>query len=158
MKFSFSRISATLAIAAAALIAIPFGAQAQQSPDYSYVGLAGGDNGLTVNSKISVYDNVSLRPEVSTDFTYNDDRDLSFFVPVTYDFNSVGSGRTAFNPFIGAGVAGDIGNNSRTDFALTAGADYRFANRYVANSSVHYKPFADSNELDFTAGIGYTFR
>ncbi len=153
-----SRILASLSLAAAALIAVPFGAQAQQSPDYSYVGLAGSDNGLTINSKISVADNVSLRPQVSTDFSFNDDRDLSFLVPVTYDFNSVGSGRTAFNPFVGAGVAGDIGNNSRTDFALTAGADYRFANRYVANGSVNYKPFANSNEIGFTAGIGYTFR
>ncbi|NJM98191.1 MAG: hypothetical protein HC800_14460 [Phormidesmis sp. RL_2_1] len=153
-----SRIWAPLGLAAAALLAIPFGAQAQQSPDYSYVGLAGGDNGLVLNSKISVHDNLSIRPEVSTDFDFNDAEDLSFLVPITYDFNSIGTDRMAFNPFIGAGVAGDIGDTSTVDFAVTAGADYRFAERYVANGSVQYKPFADTDEVDFTVGLGYVFR
>ncbi|MEL6354553.1 MAG: hypothetical protein AAFR58_22795, partial [Cyanobacteria bacterium J06627_28] len=62
------------------------------------------------------------------------------------------------NPFVGAGVAGDIGNNSDIDFALVAGADYRFADKYVANGSVNYTPFANNNdEVGFTLGLGYLF-
>ena len=153
----FSRLSATFAIAAAALLAVPFGAQAQEAPNYNYVGIGGGDNGFVVNGKLSVADNVSIRPEIATDFDFGDSEDVSYLVPVTYDFNTIGSGRAAFNPFLGAGVSGDIGDDSDIDFALVAGTDYRFADRYVANASVNYAPFADNDEVGFTAGIGYLF-
>ena len=153
----FSRLSATLALATAALIAVPFGAQAQEVPSYNYVGIGGGDDGFVVNGKLSVADNVSIRPEVATDFDFGDSEDVSYLVPITYDFNTVGTGRSAFNPFVGAGVTGDIGDDSDIDFALVAGADYRFAERYVANGSVNYAPFADNDEVGFTLGIGYLF-
>ena len=157
MKFSISKLSATLAIAAAALLALPFGAQAQVSPDYNYVGIGGGDDGFVVNSKFSLYDNISIRPEVATDFDFNDSEDVSYLVPITYDFNAVGNQDMQFNPFVGAGVSGDIGDDSDVDFALVAGADYRFADKYVANGSVNYAPFADDDEVGFTLGVGYLF-
>jgi opacity protein-like surface antigen len=153
----FSRISATLAVAAAALLAVPFGAHAQEAPNYNYVGIGGGDNGFVVNGKLSVADNVSIRPEVATDFDFNDESDVSYLVPITYDLNTVGTGNTAFNPFVGTGVAGDIGEDSTVDWALVAGADYSFAERYVANASVNYTPFSDGDEVGFTAGLGYRF-
>ena len=153
----FSRISATVAIATAALLSATSGAFAQTAPSYNYVGIGGGDHGFVVNSKLSVADSVSIRPEVSTDFNFNDSEDVSYLVPVTYDFNTIGTGRTAFNPFLGAGVSGDIGNNSNVDFALVAGSDYRFANNYVANASVNYVPFGDSNDVGFTVGVGREF-
>ena len=153
----FTRIWAPLGLAAAALMAVPFSAQAQEAPSYNYVGIGGGDNGFVVNGKLSVADNVSIRPEVATDFDFGDSEDVSYLVPITYDFNTVGTNRSAFNPFVGAGVAGDIGDDSDIDFALVAGTDYRFADRYVANGSVNYRPFADDNEVGFTVGIGYLF-
>ena len=153
----FSRIWAPLGLAAAALMAVPFNAQAQEAPSYNYIGIGGGDNGFVVNGKLSVADNVSIRPEVATDFDFGDSEDVSYLVPITYDFNTVGTGRSAFNPFVGAGVAGDIGDDSDIDFALVAGTDYRFADRYVANGSVNYRPFGDDNEVGFTVGIGYLF-
>ncbi len=152
-----SRIWAPLGLAAAALLAVPFGAFAQEAPSYNYVGIGGGDDGFVINGKVSVADNISIRPEVATDFDFNDSDDLSYLVPITYDFNSVELGNQGFNPFLGAGVSGDIGDDSTVDFALVAGADYRFADRYVANGSVNYAPFADSDEVGFTAGIGYLF-
>ncbi|MGB7085381.1 MAG: hypothetical protein WBD47_07500 [Phormidesmis sp.] len=152
-----SRIWAPLGLAAAALLAVPFGAHAQEAPSYNYVGIGGGDDGFVVNGKLSVADNVSIRPEVATDFDFNDSEDVSYLVPVTYDFNTIGTGRTAFNPFVGAGVAGGIGDDSTVDFALVTGADYRFADRYVANGSVNYAPFADNDEVGFTVGLGYLF-
>jgi len=152
-----SRIWAPLGLAAAAILAVPFGAFAQQAPSYNYVGIGGGDDGFVVNGKLSIADNVSIRPEIATDFDFDDAEDVSYLVPITYDFNAIGNGRAAFNPFIGAGATGSIGDNSDIDFALVAGTDYRFARNYVANASVNYAPFADNDEVGFTAGIGFVF-
>jgi hypothetical protein len=152
-----SRIWAPLGLAAAALLAVPFGAFAQEVPNYNYVGIGGGDDGFVVNGKLSIADNVSIRPEVATDFDFDDSEDISYLVPITYDFNSIWAENYAFNPFLGAGVTGEVGDESNVDFALVAGADYSFAQKYVANASVNYAPFADDNEVGFTAGIGYRF-
>ena len=152
-----SRIWATLGLTAAALLAASGSAFAQTAPDYNYIGIGGGNDGFVVNSKITLGDNISLRPEVATDFDFDDGEDVSYLVPITYDFNTVGDGRTAFNPFLGAGVTGDIGEDSDVEFAVVAGADYRFAERYVANGSVNYAPFADDDEVGFTVGLGYLF-
>ena len=156
----FSRISVALSLAAAALFAIPFGANAQSirttGADYNYIGIGGGDDGFSVNSKFSVSNNISIRPEVATDFDFDDSEDVSYLVPVTYDF-TVGQGRATFNPFVGAGVSGSIGDDSDVEFATVAGVDYRFANNYVANGSIDYAPFADDDEVGFNLGIGYTF-
>ena len=157
-----SRIWTTLGLAAAVLFTVPFSAQAQvirstaAVPGYNYVGLAGSDDGLAVNGKFSITNNISIRPEVATDFDFDDAEDVTYLVPVTYDF-AVGSGRATFNPFVGGGVAGSIGDDSDVEFALIAGTDYRFARNYVANASVNYSPFADDDEVGFTAGIGYQF-
>ena len=158
----FSRIALALSVAAAALFAVPFGAQAQsirtaEAPNYNYVGIGGGDNGFSVNGKFSVSDNVSIRPEVATDFNFNDSEDVSYLVPITYDFNTIGQGRAAFNPFVGAGVSGDIGNNSNVDFTTVVGTDYRFARNYVANGSINYSPFANDNEVGFNLGVARAF-
>ena len=175
-----SRIWAPLGLAATVLLAVPFGAQAQttvrpsilnqtrqaqtvrrapaaQAPSYNYIGIGGGDNGFVVNGKVAVSNNVSIRPEIATDFNFDDGEDVSYLVPVTYDFNTIGQGRTGFNPFVGAGVSGDIGDDSNVEFTTVAGADYRFARNYVANGSVNYSPFADSDEVGFTLGVGRAF-
>jgi len=156
MKF-FSRLSATFAIAAAALLSVSTGAFAQEAPNYNYVGIGGGDDGFVINGKLSVTDNISIRPEIATDFDFDDDEDVSYLVPITYDFNSFEFGNQALNPFLGAGVTGDIGDDSNVEFAIVAGTDYRFADKYVANASVNYAPFADSDEVGFTVGVGYLF-
>ena len=153
-----SRIWTNIGLAAALLLAIPFGAQAQvfrsaEAPNYNYVGIGGGDDGFSVNSKISVYDNISIRPEVATDFEFDDDEDFSYLVPITYDFR----GGAGFSPFIGAGVSGSVGDDSDVEFATVVGLDYRFANNYVANGSIDYAPFADDDEVGFNLGIGYAF-
>ena len=157
-----SRIWAPLGLAAAALLAVPFGAFAhtlpgQTAPSYNYVGIGGSEDGFLVNGKLSVADNISIRPSIATDFDFDDDEDVSYLVPITYDFNTIGNGRAAFNPFIGAGVSGDIGDDSDVEFSLVAGTDYRFAQNYVVNGAVNYSPFADEDEVGFTAGIGYLF-
>lgn len=152
-----SRIWAPLGLAAATLLAVPFGAFAQTAPNYNYVGIGGSNDGLVLNGKVSVADNISIRPEVATDFDFNDSEDVSYLVPITYDFNSVGTDNYQFNPYLGAGVGGEIGEDSTAEFAVVAGADYRFAQKYVANGSVNYSPFADNDEIGFSIGIGRIF-
>lgn len=158
-----SQIWTPIGLAAALLLAIPFGAQAQplrrtvEAPNYNYIGIGGSDEGFVINSKFSISDNISIRPEVATDFDFDDDEDISYLVPVTYDFNTIGQGRAGFNPYVGAGISGDIGDDSDVEFATVAGADYRFANNYVANGSINYAPFADDDEVGFTLGVGYLF-
>ncbi|EDX87273.1 hypothetical protein S7335_4981 [Synechococcus sp. PCC 7335] len=155
----FSRLSATVAIAATALLAVPFTAQAQTFPNDSYIGIGGSEDGLVINGKLSIVDNLSVRPSIATDFNFDDDEDVSYLVPITYDF-SVGAGRATFEPFVGAGIGGELGgdgDDDAIDFALVAGTDYRFARNYVANGSINYKPFAGDEEVGFTAGIGYLF-
>ncbi|MBE9140296.1 YadA-like family protein [Nodosilinea sp. LEGE 07088] len=154
MKSTLGLVSAGLV--SAALLAFPLSASAQQTPDYNYVGIGGGDDGFVVNGKISITDNLSVRPAVATDFNFNDSEDVFYLLPVTYDFNALDADGTIY-PFVGAGIGGDLGNTSTIDFALTGGVDYRFGDRWVANGSVSYLPFADDDEVGFTLGVGYVF-
>ena len=79
----------SLGLATTALLSLPLAASAQQMPDYNYVGLGGGDNGFVVNGKLVIDDHVSVRPSVATDFDFDDGEDVSYVLPITYDFNSL---------------------------------------------------------------------
>ena len=68
----FNRILCTLGLSAAVLAAAPLAAFAQEAPDYNYFGVGGGDEGFVVNGKVSLSDNLSVRPSVSTDFDFDD--------------------------------------------------------------------------------------
>lgn len=140
----------------AALVSFPLNAAAQQLPDYSYVGVGGGDNGFVVNGKITLDDNLSVRPSVATDFDFNDGEDVSYVLPLTYDFNAVDTDGNV-HPFVGAGIGGELGDDSTVEFALTGGVDYRLGDRWVANGAVNYLPFADGDEVGFIVGVGYIF-
>lgn len=154
MKRTFGFVS--VGLAAAALLAFPLKGSAQQAPDYSYVGIGGGDDGFVINGKITLDDHLSIRPSVATDFDFDDSEDVSYLLPLTYDFNAVDADGNLY-PFVGAGIGGDLGDDSTVEFALTGGLDYRFSDRWVANGSVNYLPFADADEVDFTVGVGYVF-
>jgi hypothetical protein len=154
MKRTFNLLSVSLV--SAALLMLPLKADAQALPDYNYVGIGGGDDGFVVNGKLTLTDHVSVRPSVATDFDFDDAEDVSYLVPFTYDFNAVDSSDRIY-PFLGAGIGGDLGNDNTVEFALTSGIDYRMSDRWVANGTVNYRPFADSDEVGFTLGIGYTF-
>ncbi len=147
---------ASVGLAIAALLAFPLKASAQQLPDYSYVGIGGSDDGFVINGKVTVYDNLSIRPSVATDFDFDDGEDVSYLLPLTYDFNAVDPDGNLY-PFVGTGIGGTLGSDSSVDFALTAGLDYRVGDRWVANGAVNYLPFAETDEVDFTLGVGYVF-
>lgn len=153
----FNRILCSLGLTAAVLAAAPLTAFAQEAPDYNYVGIGGGDEGFVVNGKISLSEHLSVRPAVSTDFDFDDGDDVAYVLPITYDFSSLdAAGRV--NPFLGAGINGELGDDSDIEFAVTGGTDYRFNERWLANGSVVWSPFQDgSDDVDFIAGIGYSF-
>ena len=144
-------------LAAAAIVAAPLAANAQTVPDYNYVGIGGGDDGFVINGKVTLSDHLSVRPAVATDFDFDDGDDVNYTLPVTYDFNSLDSQGRLF-PFIGAGIDGQIGDDSDIEFAVTGGADYRINENFLVNGAVVWTPFADGNDdVGFTAGIGYSF-
>ncbi|EKV03871.1 outer membrane protein W [Leptolyngbya sp. PCC 7375] len=153
----FNRILCTLGLTAAVLAAAPLTAFAQEAPDYNYVGIGGGDEGFVVNGKLSLSDNLSVRPAVSTDFDFDDDEDVAYVLPITYDFNSLDpAGR--LNPFLGAGINGELGDDSSIEAAVTGGADYRVNDKWLVNGSVVWSPFQDGDDdVDFIAGVGYSF-
>jgi len=140
----------------AGLFAFPLKASAQQLPDYNYVGICGGDDGFVLNGKLTVGDNLSIRPAVATDFDFDDGEDVSYLLPLTYDFNAVDTAENVY-PFVGTGIGGELGDDSTIEFAVTGGIDYRISDRWVANGSVSYLPFAEGDDADFILGVGYTF-
>ncbi|MGD1857530.1 MAG: YadA-like family protein [Leptolyngbyaceae cyanobacterium] len=153
----FNRILCTLGLTTAVLAAAPLTALAQEAPDYNYFGIGGSDEGFVVNGKVSLSDNLSVRPAVATDFDFDDGEDVVYVLPVTYDFNAVDpDGR--LNPFVGAGISGELGDDSSIEAAVTGGADYRFNDKWLVNGSVVWSPFQDgSDDVDFIAGVGYSF-
>ncbi|MEO0351346.1 MAG: hypothetical protein AAF282_14995 [Cyanobacteria bacterium P01_A01_bin.15] len=153
----FNRILCTLGIATVAIAAAPMTASAQNASDYNYVGIGGSDEGFVVNGKLSLSENLSVRPAVATDFDFDDGEDVVYVLPITYDFDAVGpDGR--LNPFIGAGINGELGDDSSIEMAVTGGTDYRVNDQWLVNGSVVWSPFADGNDdVDFIAGVGYSF-
>lgn len=153
----FNRILCTLGLTAAVLATAPLTAFAQEAPDYNYVGIGGSDEGFVVNGKFSLSDNLSVRPAVSTDFDFDDGEDVVYVLPITYDFNALDpAGR--LSPFLGAGINGELGDDSTLEAAVTGGADYRVTEQWLVNGSVVWSPFQDgSDDVDFIAGVGYSF-
>jgi hypothetical protein len=148
--------------AALAAIASSAGtAQAEPYNDYNYVGGGISDEGFVVNGKVRVFNTVSVRPAVIVDYDFND---ATFLVPVTYDFRPFQVGGSDLLPFAGGGVRvetdddSDDNDDDGTNFGilLTGGADYRFSDRWTANGSINLT-FIDDTDIDFTAGVGYTF-
>ena len=137
-------------------------AQAQTPPDYNYVGLGVGvgdlddsDIGLAVNSKLSVGNNVSLRPGAISDLDFTSDGETAFHVPITYDFNAITPNGKLF-PYAGAGVAVTTGEDSDVGPLLTAGLDYRVTDKVTFNGAVNWSLFDDSR-VNGVVGVGYTF-
>lgn len=143
-------------------LAIASSAHAQTAPtDYNYVGLGVGvgdvgdsDVGLSVNSKFTVSDHVSVRPGVISDLDFSDGQ-TAFNVPVTYDFDPV-TANGKLLPYVGGGVAFTVGDDSDVGPLLTAGADYRITDKVTLNGAVNWSIYDDS-QVNGTLGVGYTF-
>ncbi|HIK43848.1 MAG TPA: hypothetical protein IGR64_03065 [Leptolyngbyaceae cyanobacterium M65_K2018_010] len=151
-----------LGLTAASMAALPMAASAQEkTTDYNYVGAGVGlgnlgpsDVGLAINSKITVGDNVSVRPGLITDFNFNTGETL-FLLPVTYDFNAVtDNGRLL--PFVGAGVSVSTEGAGAVGPLVSGGIDYRINDRLVANGTVQWSIFGNS-QVNGSIGLGYVF-
>ncbi|PSN10450.1 hypothetical protein C7271_25970 [filamentous cyanobacterium CCP5] len=148
-----------LGITAASMAALPMAANAQNaSTDYNYVGAGvgiGDDIGLSINSKVTVADSVSVRPGVISDLDFSDNGETVFLLPVTYDFNPVTeNGRLL--PYVGGGLAVSTEGSTSVGPMLTGGVDYRITERIVANGAVNVS-FYDNTQVNGSVGLGYTF-
>ncbi len=149
-----------LGLTAATMAALPMAANAQDaSTDYNYIGAGVGisdDIGLSINSKVTVADNISVRPGVISDLDFNgDDGETVFLLPVTYDFNAVTpNGRLL--PYLGGGLAVSTEGSTSVGPMLTGGVDYRITDRIVANGAVNVS-FYNNTQVNGSVGLGYTF-
>jgi hypothetical protein len=157
-----ARLLSIAALGLVGSVVMTASAHAQTTPtDYNYVGLGVGigdvgdsDVGLAVNSKLTIGNNVSVRPGVITNFDF-DEGGTAFNIPVTYDFNPVtDNGRLL--PYAGGGVAFTTGDDSEFGPLLTAGADYRISDRVTLNGAVNWAIYDDS-QVNGVVGVGYTF-
>jgi hypothetical protein len=159
MKARFFSVAA-MGLVGATLMA--FAAHAEPvAPNYNYVGLGVGigdvgnsDVGLAINSKVTVSNNVSVRPGIVTDFDFSDGQ-TAFTLPVTYDFNAITSDGKLF-PYAGAGVAFTTGDDSDVGPLLTAGVDYRISDQVTLNGGVNWSIY-DDDQINGVIGVGYTF-
>ncbi len=149
-----------LGLTAATMAALPMAANAQDaSTDYNYIGAGVGisdDIGLSINSKVTVADNISVRAGVISDLDFNgDDGETVFLLPVTYDFNAVTpNGRLL--PYLGGGLAVSTEGSTSVGPMLTGGVDYRITDRIVANGAVNVS-FYNNTQVNGSVGLGYTF-
>lgn len=154
-------LSIGLAVAAGAALASPASAQELQT-DYNYVGaglavgdLGNSDIGLSINSKITVGDHVSVRPGVMSDLNFSNSGETVFLAPVTYDFNSITKdGRLL--PYVGGGVSVSTEGAGAVGPLVTAGVDYRMGDNWTANGAVNWSIYGNS-QVNGTVGIGYNF-
>lgn len=156
----------SLGLAAAAMAVMPAAVKAQEAPtDYNYVGIGvgagglGGSNiGLSVNSKFTVADQVSVRPGAVSNLDFSNNGQTLIMVPVTYDFNPVSSnGRLGrLLPYAGGGLAIETQGSTSVGPMATAGVDYRITDNFTANGAVNLSVAGDTR-VTGTVGVGYTF-
>jgi outer membrane protein W len=152
-----------LGLTTASMAALPMAARAQEkTTDYNYVGagvgigdLGNSDIGLSINSKVTVADNISVRPGLITDLNFSDSGETVFLVPVTYDFNAVTSNGRLL-PFAGAGLSVSTEGEGAVGPLLTAGVDYRITDHVVANGTVNWSIYGNS-QVNGSVGLGYSF-
>ena len=132
----------------------------------SYIGIGGnlgfggdsalGDSSFAIISKIGLTSNISVRPTV----LFRDD--LTFLVPLTYDFVSQNAVEVSDDfvitaaPYAGAGVTISTGDNSNFGFLISGGVDVPLSRNFTATAGVNIG-FLDGAEAGLLIGVGYTF-
>ncbi len=114
-----------------------------------------GDVGFAVISKLSLRDQIAVRPSV----TIGDG--FAVLVPVTYDFSRYNTSVEGFQirPYAGVGASYvDTDDSSGIGLLLTAGVDVPVARNFTANAQANYAGiFSDSDNFGVTVGVGYNF-
>ena len=161
------RVWLPIGLAVVTLMAAPLSASAQEahleSLDYVGIGVGLGDIGktdvgLTLNSKIELTDQVSLRPAVISDLDFDDNGETLFLIPATYDFQSPLENQKLL-PFAGLGVSVSTEGDDDVGLLLTGGTDYRLSDRVTLNGSVYWSLFdwLDDDQVNGVISIGYNF-
>ncbi|NJL88230.1 MAG: hypothetical protein HC886_23375 [Leptolyngbyaceae cyanobacterium SM1_1_3] len=111
-----------------------------------------GDSGFAVISKLSLSDNISIRPAAVID------NDVTFIVPVTYNFvnRAVGVADRSLVPYVGAGVAITTDDDSDVSGLISAGADFPISDQFTANGQANLS-IGDETGFSILLGVGYNF-
>ncbi|HEY9667793.1 MAG TPA: hypothetical protein V6C91_13365 [Coleofasciculaceae cyanobacterium] len=132
----------------------------------SYIGIAGniglgdgdtavGESSFAAISKIGLTRFLSVRPSVFID------DDPTILLPLTVDFvpqqvEEVEEFRLRVAPYIGAGAAISIGDDTAVDFLGTAGLDVPLTPQFTATAAVNVTGF-DNIAVGLLIGVGYNF-
>ncbi|MBW4520830.1 MAG: hypothetical protein KME16_14150 [Scytolyngbya sp. HA4215-MV1] len=129
----------------------------------SYLGIGGnigigdgdtalGEGSFAILSKIGLTQRISVRPSVLIA------SDVTILIPVTYDFYPIGEDDINFRvaPFLGAGLAISLGNDSAVDLLVTGGVDVPLSRQFTATASINASLF-DNPAVGLLLGIGYNF-
>ncbi|NEP20393.1 MAG: hypothetical protein F6J97_26520 [Leptolyngbya sp. SIO4C1] len=111
-----------------------------------------GDTSFAVISKFSVADNIALRPSVLIG------DDVSFMLPVTYNFPnySVDVSRFSVIPYVGGGIAVGTEGDADIEGLISAGADVPLSRRVTANGQANVG-IGDEVGFSILLGVGYNF-
>ncbi len=124
----------------------------------SYIGVGGSfgideGEGFTVLSKVGLSSRFSVRPSAVTDF--NDQATIR--IPLTLDFAPQQRlGRFSLAPYIGAGVAFGVGEDSDVGPTVTAGLDVPLTPRFTGTAGLNVD-FVDDANVGVFFGVGYNF-
>jgi hypothetical protein len=116
-------------------------------------GFSIGDTGFTVDSKIAIGNNVSLRPSVIIA------DESALLVPISYDFRFQDEETFEYNPitpYLGAGVYVTTDEANEFGGLITGGLDYKLSDSLIANTHINFG-IGDSTEVGLTFGVGYIF-
>lgn len=109
-----------------------------------------GDSSFAVLSKIAVGPTLSVRPTLLIE------NDVTFLIPVTYDFAPVTTEYLTLAPYLGGGLSFSTGDDSNADLLLSAGFDVPITRNLAATTGINITPF-DSFDIGIQAGLVLTF-
>ncbi|MDJ0796057.1 MAG: hypothetical protein QNJ51_04340 [Calothrix sp. MO_167.B12] len=115
-----------------------------------------GDGNFAVLSKIGFTRNISARPSI----VINDDNSV-ILVPVTYDISIKDTADPftevlPFTPYLGAGIAFKLGDDSEAGLLLSGGVDFPLGSRFTATAGIN-AGFFDDVDVGLLLGVGFNF-
>ncbi len=135
-----------------------FDQDARSNPSFLGAGLnlgIGGDSALG-DSSFAVLSKLALGPSFSVRPTLLIENDVTFLIPVTYDFEPITTEYLTLAPYAGGGLSFSTGDDSNFDLLLSAGFDVPITRNLAATTGVNITPF-DSFDIGVQAGLVFTF-